>query len=354
MYELFESQPILNVPLIVPPGFDLVRRIYQRELQTVIRYYQSRVKNLDSQHLLLRILTTGTVSHELPLDRFMDIVTARAPYIAKHFMLTADTQVGKIHPGTFYGPGVSEVLMYREEYFNPYAVADWTALRSVQVLDHPITDLEMLLPCGRRQSTAEGLAVITIDIPMLLYQFRRWTIHQVRSGMTDAPSTFIMQYILPQMLWSHLDIVISNRMIALHHGAPMSSPLFRHPFRIVKYEAKLDRMLQVVLNIFHRSKYQYLTYLANVPSITAPYPLLMPDLGQTYQVRWAEILARLKVMRWLIDLSSAHPASANRVYINHLQKDLKVITASHVLERVLPDDLRYDTISTINEILSLK
>src|SRR5574343_2011095 len=147
MYQLFTKRFDSANSVIRPPSFELIRRIYQREINTIQEYYRSRVMATRSNHLLCRILTTGSIPIQYEIDRYMEVAYTRLPYVAKYFNLTSEIDYGKFHDGVFYGPNVKELIIYNEEYFNPYgAVSDWPNVQAISVLQHPISDFGLKLP----------------------------------------------------------------------------------------------------------------------------------------------------------------------------------------------------------------
>lgn len=358
MYQLFEDYNDPTVSVSKPPGFNYIARIYNREIQTIINYYKDRAFYLHNTHLLVRILNSFTVPIEASIDRYVEMATTRGPYIAKHFQMTNEINFGKIHDGIFYGEKVKEIILSVENYFSPFTIGkNWQSLRPVTVLDHPISDLHLLLPNGKVNSTAEGLAVIAVDIPLLLTQYRYFLIEQQNNTESVLGANhFVYKYVLPNMLHSHIDIVVLNRMMNLHYGAPMSSNLYRYQFPIVDYSQSVDKELKRTLSRLKNSRTQYFGYIQNMLSISNPSmsdSLNMPDLAKTRQVWWAMFLTRLKVMKFLIDIGSDNGVRTNGYYIGKLKLDIKRLTNERIYEVMLPQDMLYDVRSTLDEMRDL-
>lgn len=355
MYQLFEDYNDPTVSVSKPPGFNYIARIYNREIQTIVNYYNSRAFYLNNTNILVRILNSFTVPIESSIDRYVEMATTRGPYIAKHFGITSEINFGKIHEGTFYGDKVKEIYLYNENYFSPFTIGkDWQSLRPVTVLDHPISDLKLLLPNGKVNSTAEGTATIAIDIPMLLTQYRYFLLEQqYNSESVLGANHFVYKYVLPNMLYSHIDIVLMNRLMNLYYGAPMSTNLYKYPFPIVDYSSAVDKDLKRVLNRLKNSRTPYFGYLQNIVSIGNPSmveSLKMPDLAKTRQVWWAMFLTRLKVMKFLIDVGGSNGVHTNGYFIGKLKLDIKRLTNERIFETMLPMDMLYEVKETLEEL----
>ena len=362
MQKLFTKRFDSTNSVIKPPAFELIRRIYQRQIDTITDYYHSRVIGVPSNHLLCRLLTTANVPFQYDVDRYMEAAYARSPYVGKYFNLTSEINYGRFNDGVFYGPGNDELLLYDESYFNPYdALLQWKTLSPVKVLEHPISDFGLKLPDGRSNSTATGLSVVSIDIPLLLLQYRGFVMEQygrIIGGEAGqlATSHFVHMYVLPGMIKSHIDLVIMNRLKNLYYGAPMSQATTKHPFQVIDYGSRVDRVLLDVLKHIENKSTLYSTSLKSIPSVYGQDmqdALMVPDMSPTRQVWWALILTRLSTASFLLDVGGKEGVRSNGDYLNKYQLIIKQLERDSVLASVLPSERRHDTLATFEEILTL-
>jgi len=364
MYQLFTKQFDSANSVIKPGGFDYLQRTYQREILNINDYYNNRVYAIKSNHLLCRLLQSANVPHQYEIDRFMEAAYARSPYISKHFKFTSDINYGIFHQGIFYGDGVDELIIYDESYFNPYeAIINWKNIQAVKVLEHPVSSLGLLIPNGKRNTTSTGLAVISIDIPLLLIQYRGFCSQQFlkvdyeeNADSLLAVTHFLHMYVLPNMLYSHIELVIRNRLMNLFYGAPMDVSLAKHPFPVINYDDKLDKCLLTIIKHIKDTNMQYFSMLKNIPSIfvrDCQAALQMPDMAKTRQVWWALLLTRLNTMKFLLDIGGSKGISNNKSFINKLQIDIKRLLDENLIESMLPEDMYFDTKETLLEILDI-
>lgn len=362
MYNLFTQRFEGNNSQIKPPGFELVRRIYQREIDNIVSYYHDRVFAVKSNHLLCRVITTGMVPIGYDMERFMEAAYARSPYLSNHFNFTSEINYGNFEKGVFYGKGNDELLIYSEEYFDPIdGLENWKDLRPVKVLEHPISDFGLLLPNGLVHSTAKGLCVISINLVMLFVQYRGFVTEQMaKRGTVDASlldtAHFVHMYVLPGMLQSHMEIAILNRFKNLFYGAPMSTATKHHPFPVVDYSDRTDKVLKEILKHVKDSKMSYYSALKNIPTIYSEDmqdALLMPDVAQTVQVWWALILTRLSTMKFLIDLQGTNGVHNNRSFVNKLKIEVKRLEKQPAMNTRLPDDLKDGVFEMVDEIIAV-
>ena len=361
MINLFNNTNIIHSGIIRPPEFENIREVYFNDLLKIENFYKDRVYSVKGNNFLVRLLTNLIAPMNYTVDRYVTVVSARAPFVANGMKMTSNLNKGIFHNGEFYGKGTLEVIINDTEYFNPFvAEKNWRNISAVRVLNHPKSDLNLLLPNGKAFSTGEGIAFISINIPLLAVQYRSFCLDQ-KNRMSTKDSLlglthFIHMYVLPSMIYGQTDIVILNRMMNLFYGAPMSQPLFKHPFIIHNYGNKLDKVLDKILLNMDGKLLRYENMLQYIPGIAEDNmeeALELPDIVPTIQVHWALILSRLNVMKFLIDLGGEKNIHLNRDSINYLQKILFALNNNKVFDTNLPKSILFDVKETVTDILKI-
>lgn len=358
MLELFQSVQEHPTAHRMPPEFEYIKGMYLRELLSLQEYYHHRVYAVKNQNLLVRILTHIDTPMSYDADRFVEVTRARVPYISKAFKLTSEIDYGSNHPGAFFGQGNNEFIIYEDSYFDPYyAEKNWKRISAVKTILHPRSDLGFMLPNGKESSTDKGLAVISINLPLLALQMRAFFREQIArqndQGLLGI-SHFVHMYILPNMMYLHADVVILNRMMNLFYGYGMGSSLFKHAFKIIDYSEKLDNVLVKLISDYSHRSMKYDDLLTIIPSFSqknCAYSLQLPNTVPTRQVWWLLMLSRLQVMKFLIDLGGPVSVRSNQSSINQLQRDLKRLKREHVFEEVLPIEIYESVQNLIEELL---
>lgn len=360
MFQLFTKSFESQNGVIKPPEFDYIKRTYEQQLRTITDYYKNRVYAVRNQHLLSRLLTIGEIPASYDLYRFLEAVYTRAPFIAKHFQLTSEINYGHVKPSVFYGEENQEILLYNEDEFDvSEAIQHWQDIQAVKVIEHPFSDMGLLLPTGIKHSTDTGLVVISINIPLLLLQYRQFVLQQYVKTLNESESLlgvthFVHMYVLPNMLYSHLELCLVNRCMNLYYGAPMGDQLKRHPFHVIDYKDKIDKSLMGIVKRLKKTRLLYFSVLKNIPSIyyeDSQASLQMPDLAHTRQVWWALLLSRLRIIQFLIDIGGESGLRMNGSLINRLHIDLKRLQDENIFRSILPNELYEDIMDRINAII---
>lgn len=361
MFQLFTKQFDSQNGVIKPPEFEYIQRTYQHQLSIITDYYYNRVYAVKSQHLLVRLLITNEIPVNYDLNHYMDVAYTRSPYVAKHFRLTSDIEYGQVRPSVFYGEDNDEILLYDESPFDyTEASRSWKTLQAIKVAEHPFSDLGLALPTGIKTSTDTGLVVMSINLPLLMLQYRQFTLEQQMrlqdgEGLLGA-THFVHMYVLPNILYSHIELCLVNRLVNLFYGAPMGDSLKRHPFHVIDYRDKIDRMLSAVSKRLKKTRMMYFSVLKNIPSMyyeDSQVSLQMIDTAHTRQVWWALLVARLRIIQFVIDIGGESGIRMNGTLINRLQIDLKRLVEENVIKTLLPEELYHEVNDRINELLAL-
>jgi hypothetical protein len=362
MYSLFTNIIKSHGSIIKPASFDYIKRIYQKELQDIITYYSSRTFYTTNTNILVKLINTGYVPIEYDINKYNEISYTRSIYVSKLYNITSGINYGKIHEGAFYGEDNKEILLYNDDYFDKnLEAANWKNIKAVNVLLHPISDLGLILPIGKRNSIESGLCVISINLPLLLLQFRQYMLEQLSIGKSNNLSInkinhFVTSYVFPNMMYSHLELVIMNRLMNLFYGRPMGKALKKHPFTLSDYSKKLDNVLLNVINNLDYKNSLYSNYLKTIPSVSnedMQVSLIMPDIVNTRQAWWALFTSRLPIIKFLVDIGDKAGVYTNGTYINKLKIDIRRLQQDHVYKNMLPKELLYQIEATLNYLLRI-
>lgn len=350
MFSLFtDYDSTRSFPIQMPSAMDYILRTYRRDVEEVASYYRRGVRAVNHQHVLSRVIGTVGAPTHYPLTSYMNAVEARAAYVSKTFRFTSAIDYGTIHYGVFGAPDDPEIIINTENYFNyfdDYEADDkWKRIAAVRCLEHQNSCLVPHLLNGVRKNSSAGLRVYSVDIPLMMFQFY----HFVKDQMTkrvDASSEgsvldktfFIAMYVLPNMIYSDMDLQMVNRFQNAVSDRPMDRSYYKLPIAISDYSDKVDAALKQVVHSLSNRRNNYEGYLRNIPTIFSEHAqaaLQMPDIVPTRQVQWALIVSRLKQVRTLMEVGLSEGRKANVSLINEARLDLKRVIKEKQFTSVL-------------------
>lgn len=341
MYSLFSAPPRPLGGQIVSPRFKDVEAKILHDVGHVVDYYRYGTFFSKTDHLLLRLIQSVGVPLSYDLDHYYDIASARALTAANSVGMTSSLSAGRWHDSVFYGGCLELIIAFCGQERPSELAKDWKNLQPVKVLEHPVSNLGYTLPNGKMNNDEYGLAIISVDIPMLMVQYRGFILEQharrlegdeTRLGVRD----FIGKFVIPNMLYSQTDLVLFNRVYNLFYQQPMGEVMRKHPFYITDYTELLDKGLLEIIKRITTLKMRYRDVLEQIPKVYNDYPYRMPDIAETRQVYWALFLTRLRQMSFLFDINGEDGRHYNQASLNELKIDLKRFKSENIFKSVLP------------------
>jgi hypothetical protein len=350
MYRLFQELPQIDKGKVILPEFIYVRGHYLRQLAAIREYYHNTLRFVPNQHLLVRLLLSMNVSFNRDIRNYVDVAGDQALMLSSQLRVTSAMNHGfGFNPGVFYGSNVTEVIVIIDDPFDlKEAVDNWREMEPIRVLRHPFTDLSMGRPDGRyEQSNEKGLAVIEIHAGKLALQYRLWSQQEKGDveGSRKSVHNFISMYPLTNMIASHLDIALFNRMVALYEGKPVAPYVKAHPFYIPDYTTKVDAVLKKQISIHENQRKDFTHLMVSTPLIwndTLFEAMRLPHVIPTRQIKWALILARIPLIRFLVKFNDETNNQQNTFYLAKLRMSLREMKNDHVLYHGLSPEMIQD------------
>ena len=344
MFDLF-SYLTAERPRSLIPDWDYIRRYYNdTEIPKFMKYYRSTLYPVPSNHLLVKMVQLADLPFVLDYETYIE----RARYKARN--VCAGTNVchpvvnGKLfQPGVFYNSRCKEVIIGHGERFDvDKAVTDWESLEPIRVLRHDFSDLSLPRLNGDYPVYKDTFAVIAINIPMLLLQYRRYMEEMgIREdGEIDPISTFVGRYPITNALRSHLDWCVWNRW-ACFCRAEKTDRISKnvHPFVTLDFGPRMDGVWRKLGDTFFDRKPSFTDMLRIVPMVsknTMYERVKLPDFVQTRYVNWGIGIALLPIIGYLVDLNHQFENPINEPYLNQIRRDLMRVTHDNVFRQYLP------------------
>lgn len=343
MRTLFNLKPPSDYGVLRSVHWPYVRDGLRRNLEVILRYHRKNPQAVQGSHFLVRLLGSIAVPLSLNLERYFENVDACTFDTASALKMTSAVAYGGLHKGIFYGPGCNEILIGHNDSFDIYhADKNWMNLQPVTVLRHPRSDLMMNLPDGKDTGTESGMVVIAINIPMLAIMYRAFVQYEtknVEEGARLSVYHFIRMYVLPNMLATHLDVALFNRIDNLQKGAPLGESKQAHSFALPDYSKKVNDIHKEILTYIHKKRQDFLGVLHTIPAAIKPdmaSVMEIPDIVFTRQVSWALVLARLQVLAFLYTAAKERLHALNQTEINATRRALTSYRADNVFKHALP------------------
>lgn len=342
---------LFNPPFIggrtppVLPMYDYIVRTMNREMERVKNYYRENIHTLDNTHRLVKLLIDLQSYMSLSPEILVRTIRNETPRLCRAYGINSPVVYSGIQPmGEIYKRNCAEVFISVEYDFDVKKCIDnFQHIQPIHVLSHDFTDLGMGIGNGKYNSDEFGTCVFSIDLAMLALQYRVWWEKEryIKETDTYLPTHyFAHKYPIVNMLGTHSDVCIFNRILVLAKGNKPAVSRNHHSFLLADVEDRVDATHGKLLERFQSTPMDYLQRLNALPSLqygTYYRSMNHPDLAPTRNIRWALVLARLNSVEFLLDMDEV----SNSEYMNQYERtqtaiELRIMRNDRSLASYLP------------------
>lgn len=305
MYALFRDRPTRLLGQTLDPNLKYVRMQYATLIKDVQQYYRRNPKYVDSRNMIALIIQQFVINNNVDDAQWVNIVERYSRGFMKEFGITTPINKGYIHTkGITLGPQSEECVIASFDKFDTNGLGKrWRDLKPVKYLYHTRTDCT--LPIMNNTTPGRSYGVISINIPMLMAQYRYWRRWQEQLGIQQFENAyrFVGSYVLPNMIESFLDIAFFNRLDRSSQGIKTPTFPVSHPFYLTDLTPRLER-LEASINFEATIKGIEIEGLAWITPMLVQSNLFdvmqLPREPVTYQNQWVITLARMAMVRYLV------------------------------------------------------
>lgn len=305
MYALFRDAPNRKLGQTIDPTLNYVRRQYSTLIRDVQNYYRNAPKYVESNNLFALIIQQFEISATMNDGEWVNHVERWVRGIIPKLGIVSPINKGKVYTkGITLGPQAEEVVVASYEKFRTEGLGkDWRDLKPVRYLYHTRTD--MMLPIMNNSTPGKAFGVLSINIPMLMVQYRYWRRWQKSLGIVQLENAyrFVGSILLPSMIESFLDIAFFNRLDRESQGIPNPKFPSPHPFYITDLSDRLKKIeesinFEAILKGIEIEGLSAITPMIVKPNLFEV--LKLPREPVTYQNQWALTMSRLPYIRYLV------------------------------------------------------
>lgn len=352
MYTLFNNESRMKQTSIVNMNFEYLKG--QLMDVQVARYRQYRGDNpgyLKSDHILQKILGLVDIPFDGDLATYYMKVSSIVNRMSGQMGFCNAAHHGRVRNHShFYGKGVSEIIIaiggdnvkMSDIWYN------WTTMSPVRILSHPFYGCGVVELDGTNdwKDLPQGAtAVIEINIPLLACQYQLWRMATRATGPEGfvAPTAhFLTQFIIPNILPSHLDVCVGNTVHMLIGCEDYVKIENKMPFYCADYYPRFEKALKEITERLSNQDLFYTDILANIPVVgqsNLSQTIKLPDIAFTNQAIWALIIARLHVIAMLLKFDQINQNVKNDMVRNRIRRSLVEIESGKYLVNQIPSDV---------------
>ena len=348
MYQLLRESPLHIGGGLTFPEYRRIRDGLRLSIERIKHYRRMNPRYLPGNHLLIRLLESIPSSNKMDDVTYNSKIADNALLWTQTFKLTSALSKGQVwRPGPFLGKQVTEVIIANIDTWDvEEGMANWEELKPIRYLYHPMCTLKLPVADSQFASTEAGVAVITINVPMLACQYKAW--RRVYGEVDESPRTigqFLQAYPLPNMLDSQIDIAVLNRLIGRFFKTVPNGEPFRHPFYLTDWSTEIDAVLDKFLSQVGPKRWDFDTLVSHIPTVCSEnlhHTLKLPEMAFTTQLQWAVMLSRLSLAAFLVQFNRATENDRNQRYLDYIRRWLQYVDGNNAMRVAMPIDLFED------------
>ena len=346
MYTIFNDDVIVNRGSTTLPAVDYLRSSLDEDFKQYLNFYRPASHAVPSNHLLVRLLQSITVPVETSIYSFVGKVQDVALDLAQLLKLTSMQSSGQTFRNVFYPSNIEEVIIANIDDFDIiHAEANWMELEPIKVLTHPITSIDFPELWGTEEPSVGGVAVISINIPMLAFQFRQFALAERAMGI-EVPHTlmqFLTAYPLANAVKRHVAIGYFNILQDYYVNGTMDNILFRRRFAKIDRSELVYKTISLVYKTISHHTYDTDTFVTSLllPFGFSLYDVMqLPDILFTRQDIWALVTARCHYVNFILVYDNEFGLQGIQPLKNKIKISLRAYESDRGLVGSISDDLK--------------
>lgn len=352
MLWLFNEDLKINYSNMIPGTYDRFKRTSIHNMDRMKEHMLSRAYTVFSNHVLMKLIKTISPPSTLDDNKmrsYYDELRNNYYKYSSSIGFSSPTYTGAVNKSQFYSDNVSEIIIGTSSRYDEIKSIPWTELEPIKVHRHPYTTTYYGILDKRQEIPGKGVAVISIDIPTLVYQYIKWSMQQIALEQTGVLGVFMTQYPLRNMLKSHNDIAIVNRLMANYSGVKKYTPAMKQAFWLNDDMMVLDPLLSRIVPELKRTPRFLAEMLMQIPTVykTGYDAVRLPIDISVRQTDWGWLIARMRVVSWLLAASVSFKKEKEGDVFNQIQHTMQKVKGDRILDlsnvpRIVTDTVKSD------------
>lgn len=344
MITLFKRQPNATRRNVVFPRFQYIAQRLSDNVNKAVNYFEFRRGVVPANHPLVRFIDSIVVPHSMGEREYFNTATDASYFTGRAIGFGSSIYAPiEFRSGVFYGSLVSEYIYLVPSEYEPQvdSYRDW---RPVNVRVHPRSDFSLFPLMPKFANNESGYAVITIDPGLLMLQYREWRKEQLRLPEGERLTTphFVYMYVLPNMLYSHIDVAWLNKIINSTMGLAVSPTRPLSGLALPSADTFVTEVIDKIVDTITAREYHFESVLLGIPtpfSGTMFDTALLPKLPFIRSTKGFELLSTLPWIEFIFALDATNESQQNRLSRNELSVALRRATNERWLDFVDKSDM---------------
>ena len=337
--------------------FDFIKRQYLHEINKLLDYYHNRDRSVPGGNLFYKLIHGLDINIYDNIGDYFKYIDRNSEYVAKTMKLTMNSAQGEVFENLFYRDNSYAVINYVTSEYDLYNIEkNWIHYTPLTVTYSNITDLDFYLFDKTKRTNRTIVMVTELDVNLMLLMYYCWCKQRLAQDRSTNPGAFVYKILYPNMMVSHIDIAIFNRLMWKFYKYDLPNFELDHPFHVIDFTRYIDDILNNIIKDVDKGSYYAEQLIKMIPTVTHKDMLEALYINRKYPTRqseWAIWIARLKYINFLIDILGERGVARNRDLFYTLPSKIKALeNRSTYFESILPNVMLTDYKYEIENIKS--
>jgi hypothetical protein len=351
MYTHFNIKPAIDYALVTPGTWVNLSRELKTTVNRFISYHRTTPSAVQSDHLLVKIITLMGVPYSLSPERFYYNVLNSYKPVCEALGMGTDRNSPKfrIHKSSkMYRNSEIEIGIACDSVIDPdNACVNWRNISPLRILCHSSSDISPKLLLNADYAQPTPYVIYEINVPLLMLQFKAWRENELTqpAGSRKTLLQFVKMYPITNAVHSHVDLALIESIYRtyLHEDISItnSQDLTDTGNSIVNSSKLLVDYANKSKENFSRVPMSYDSIMANLITMSgnAWNSFSLPALTPMSQTCWPLSLAALRYWNILSAICGRNIQRLNRSRVNSIKREYRMFATEEMWKRELPESV---------------
>lgn len=350
--------------LKVYPKLRLVRSNLLLNINKIRTFFTNQVYRPEKVSNIENMLVTRTPSFSLSDEDYFRIINNSADDFTRMFGITSISNVGVAQSENLFTNGDELYVLAESNYklrtieTDEQIVNELINIEPLKVIYHNVKNdpRDYNLEIRQKYLDLKGsYVVVEIDLLELFMGFKYWAKLRLRNGLDTPPYLYLTQVVLPNMLYSMVELTTINRIKDyVEQGIEHTSFKNVYPFYILDISQTMNNTVKEYVDFIRNKRLDIFFYISTMPLLNIRprrYSgmvefLKLREPNMFIQTKWIKWASRIDYVVMLLKLLGTEGLKMNTKYYGKIRFDIKEIENNVVR---FPKGLSADNIVSIRD-----